>query len=84
MLVNDIYSFITSSKLIESVFILFISIFLLVFIIRNIIVIAGIILLVSIILFTLNYIPLWLFTLMLIMIGGEMYNKVIKKGDLNE
>ena len=84
MLANEIYNFITSSKLIESVFILLVLIFLLVFIIRNIIVIAGIILLVSIILFTLNYIPLWLFTLILIMIGGEMYNKAIKKGDLNE
>jgi len=81
MLVNEIYNFITSSKLIESIFILLISIFLLVFIIRNIIVIAGIILLVSIILFTLNYIPLWLFTLILILLGGEMYNKTVKRGD---
>jgi len=81
MLANEIYNFITSSKLIESVFILLISIFLFIFIIRNIIIIAGIILLISIILFTLNYIPLWLFTLILILIGGEMYNKTIKRGD---
>ena len=81
MLANEIYNFITSSKLIESVFILLISIFLFIFIIRNIIVIAGIILLVSIILFTLNYIPLWLFTLILILLGGEMYNKTVKRGD---
>jgi len=81
MLANEIYNFITSSKLIESVFVLLISIFLLVFLIRNIIVIVGVILLVSIILFTLNYIPLWLFTLILILIGGEMYNKTIKRGD---
>ena len=81
MLVNEFYSFITSSKFIESVFILLISIFLLIFIIRNIIVIVGVILLISIILFTLNYIPLWLFTLILIMIGGEMYNKTVKRSD---
>ena len=81
MLANEIYSFITSSKLIESIFILLVSIFLLVFIIRNIIVVIGIILLISIILFTLNYIPLWLFTLMLITIGGEMYNKAVKRGE---
>ena len=81
MLVNEIYNFITSSKLIESIFILLISIFLLIFIIRNIIVLVGVILLISIILFTLNYIPLWLFTLILILIGGEIYNKTVKRGD---
>ena len=81
MLVNEIYSFITSSKLIESVFILLISIFLLVFIIKNIMIILGVILLISIILFTLNYIPLWLFTLILILLGGEIYNKTVKRGD---
>ena len=81
MLVNEIYNFIVSNKLIESIFILLFSIFILIFIVRNIIIIASIILLISIILFTLNYIPLWLFTLILIMIGGEMYNKTVKRGD---
>ena len=81
MLVNEIYNFITSSKLIESVFILLISIFLLIFIVKNILIIIGIVLLISIILFTLNYIPLWLFSLIIILLFGEIYSKTIKKGD---
>ena len=81
MLANEIYNFITSSKLIVSIFILLISIFLLIFIIRNIIIIVSIVLLITIILFVLNYIPLWLFSLIVLLIFGELYNKTIKGGD---
>jgi len=84
MLANDIYNFIISNKLIESVFILFFIIFVLVFIIKNSIIISGIVLMVSIILFILNLLPLWLFTLLVIMIGGEIYSKTIKKEGLYE
>ena len=83
MLANEIYNFITSSKLIESVFILFLSIFILIFIIKNAIIISAFILLISIILFVLGFMPLWLFSLLIILIGGELYNKIIKRGGLN-
>ena len=78
MLANIIYNFIVSSKLIESVFILLFSIFILIFITRNLIIIGGIILLISIILFTLAYLPLWLFSLLVIMIIGELYAREVK------
>ena len=78
MLANIIYNFIVSSKLIESIFILLFSIFALIFITRNLIVISGIILLISIILFTLAYLPLWLFSLLVIMIIGELYTREVK------
>jgi len=81
MLANEIYNFMTSNKLIESIFIMLISIVLLIFIVRNIIIIISIVLLITIILFVLNYIPLWLFTLIVILISGEIYNKTIKRGD---
>ena len=78
MLANIIYNFIVSSKLIESVFILLFSIFILIFTTRNLIIIGGIILLISIILFTLAYLPLWLFSLLVIMIIGELYAREVK------
>jgi len=78
MLANIIYNFIVSSKLIESVFILLLSIFILIFTTRNLIAISGIILLISIILFVLNYLPLWLFSLLVIMIIGELYAREVK------
>ena len=78
MLANEIYDFITSSKLIESIFILLFSIFTLIFITRNLIVITGVILLISIILFVLSYLPLWLFSLLIIMIIGELYAREVK------
>jgi len=81
MLANIIYNFIVSSKLVETVFILLLSIFALIFIIRNAIIISAFILLISIILFVLNFMPLWLFSLLIILIGGELYNKTIKRGD---
>ena len=78
MLANIIYNFIVSSKLIESVFILLFSIFILIFTTRNLIIIGGIILLISIILFTLAYLPLWLFSLLIIMVIGELYAREVK------
>ena len=81
MLVNIIYNFIVSSKLVETVFILLLSIFTLIFIIKNAIIISIFVLLISIILFILNFMPLWLFSLLIILIGGELYNKIIKRGD---
>jgi len=78
MLANEIYNFIISSKLIESIFILLLSIFTSIFIIKNLIIISGIILLISIILFVLSYLPLWLFSLLIIMIIGELYAREIK------
>jgi len=81
MLVNIIYNFIVSSKLVETVFILLLSIFTLIFIIKNAIIISTFVLLISIILFILNFMPLWLFSLLIILIGGELYNKIIKRGD---
>ena len=78
MLANIIYNFIVSSKLIESVFILLFSIFTLIFITKNLIIISGIILLISIILFVLTYLPLWLFSLLIIMIIGELYAREVK------
>ena len=72
MLANEIYNFIVSSKLIESIFILLFSIFILIFITRNLIIISGIIL------FALSYLPLWLFSLLIIMIIGELYAKEVK------
>ena len=78
MLANEIYNFIISSKLIESIFILLLSIFTSIFITRNLIIISGIILLISIILFTLAYLPLWLFSLLIIMIIGELYAREVK------
>jgi len=83
MLATEIYNFIISNKLIESVFILFSTIFILVFIIKNTIIISGIILMITIILFVLNLLPLWLFSLLIIIIGGEIYNKIIKREGLN-
>jgi len=81
MLANELYNFITSNKLIESVFILLLSIFILVFTIKNAIIISSFILLISIIIFVLNIMPLWLFTLLIIMLGGELYIKIIKRGE---
>ena len=78
MLANEIYNFIISSKLIEGIFILLFSIFTLIFITRNLIIISGIILLISIILFVLSYLPLWLFSLLVIMIIGELYAREVK------
>jgi len=78
MLANEIYNFIISSKLIESIFILLLSIFTSIFITRNLIIISGIILLISIILFVLTYLPLWLFSLLIIMIIGELYAREVK------
>ena len=78
MLANEIYNFIISNKLIEGIFILLFSIFTLIFITRNLIIILGIILLISIILFVLTYLPLWLFSLLIIMIIGELYAKEVK------
>ena len=78
MIANEIYNFIVSSKLIESIFILLFSIFILVFLTKNLIIISGIILLISIILFTLAYLPLWLFSLLIIMIIGELYAREVK------
>ena len=78
MIANEIYNFIVSSKLIESIFILLFSIFILIFLTKNLIIISGIILLISIILFTLAYLPLWLFSLLIIMVIGELYAREIK------
>jgi len=78
VLANVIYNFIISSKLVESIFILLFSIFILIFITKNLIVVSGIILLISIILFVLAYLPLWLFSLLIIMIIGELYAKEVK------
>jgi len=78
VIANEIYNFIVSSKLIESIFILLFSIFILIFLTKNLIIISGIILLISIILFTLAYLPLWLFSLLIIMIIGELYAREVK------
>ena len=73
MLAMEIYNFIISNKLVTSVFIIITTIVMTLIFTQRFMIISGIIGVESIILFITGYLPMWLFVLVIIMIGGEIY-----------